>query len=78
MPKVRVVLSMHPDRPVEVDRDELPSLRSQGLLLEVEGETVATQAAEAEAAADAAADGAKGTRGKPAAGKPASGDGTAA
>lgn len=43
MPKVRVILSMHPDRPVEVDRDELPGLRSQGILLEVEGETASGQ-----------------------------------
>lgn len=39
MPKVRVILSMHPDQPVEVEEDELPGLKAQGLLVGYEGET---------------------------------------
>jgi hypothetical protein len=38
MPKVRVNLTMFPDRGVEVDEDEVPSLRAQGILIGVEGE----------------------------------------
>lgn len=35
MPKVKVLLTLRPDEPWEVDLDELPNLAAEGLLLKV-------------------------------------------
>lgn len=39
MAKIKVLLTLRPDEPWEVDEDELENLRQEGLLLEVLGDS---------------------------------------
>jgi hypothetical protein len=56
MAKVKVRLSIRPDEDWEVDEDEIPNLRAQGLLVEDAKPVVDEQAAEYEAARKRAAE----------------------